>query len=67
MMTWEDIRRAALYCPRLQAAVTRVDIGDALKEEALIDVAIALADDRLRLLNDLARHLAQAPAQLTVI
>ena len=43
LKTWADIQRAALTDPFLYRAVILVDRGDLTREEALIQVALALS------------------------
>jgi predicted heme/steroid binding protein len=44
MKSWRDVQEAAVFCPYLHAAVTRVRIHDVSQEQALRDVAIDLSE-----------------------
>lgn len=53
LKTWRDVEMAALMCPFLRAAVEHVKQRNCTPEQALIEVAIGLSQDRARLLGEL--------------
>lgn len=46
VLTWDDIRRAALHCPFLHALCTMVDQGVA-KDQAVLRALLALSAARI--------------------
>lgn len=56
---WEDVQRASLTDPFLHRAVTLVRMGTWTKEQALLQLALTLSQERQRLLDALQQGLSR--------
>jgi hypothetical protein len=66
-VTWEDVRRRALYDAVLHRAVTLAELGAVTREAALIAVVLYLSRDRERLIAEAVTRLSRGESPIGTV